>query len=328
MALAAQQTGNRSAGAVIHAGGPYTYGGHVFRSHGDHGLGAVDMHKSIVASSNVYYYSLANELGVDAMHDFMKPLGLGQITGIDIQGEVRGVLPSTDWKRRYYKRPEQHRWYGGETISLGIGQGYNSFTMLQMAQAMATVANGGVRHKPRLLLRASDAGQAAPSAGAVPTADALTASPAAEPGVDLRFKPEHVAVIRRAMVGVTQEGTSTRVFVGAPYLSGGKTGTAQAVTIGQKDKYNAAKLEEHQRDHALYIAFAPADAPTIAVAAIVENAGFGAAHAAPIVRRAFDYWVAGLYPSAEDIAAVRKGQAAAPIGKPRLAADMPWPPVD
>ena len=125
---------------------------------------------------------------------------------------------------------------------------------------------------------------------------------------------------------MTQGGTSARVFAGAPYLSGGKTGTAQAVSIGQKEKYNASKLEEHQRDHALYIAFAPADDPKIALAAIVENAGFGAASAAPITRRIFDYWLLGHYPSEEDLIAVRKGLAANPIGKPRQAADVAWPP--
>jgi penicillin-binding protein 2 len=125
---------------------------------------------------------------------------------------------------------------------------------------------------------------------------------------------------------VTQEGTSARAFAGAPYLSGGKTGTAQAVTIGQKEKYVAGKLEEHKRDHALYMAYAPAENPTIALAIVVENAGFGAEHAAPITRRVFDYWVAGLYPSEEDIEAVKKAQAAAPIGKPRLVKDIPWPP--
>jgi penicillin-binding protein 2 len=137
--------------------------------------------------------------------------------------------------------------------------------------------------------------------------------------VQLPFKPEHVAVIKRALASVTQEGTSARVFAGAPYLSAGKTGTAQAVSIGQKDRYNAAKLEEHQRDHSLYMAFAPADAPQIALAVVVENAGFGAAHAAPIARRVFDYVLLGQYPSEEDLAAVQKGQAAAPIGKPREA---------
>ncbi len=315
MALAALQTGKRSATTVINDSGSWNFGGHVFRSHGDHGLGPVDMHQSIVKSSNVYYYTLANEMGVDLMHDFMKPLGFGQITGIDIQGELRGVLPSQEWKRNAYKRPEQKKWYAGETISLGIGQGYNTFTMLQLAQATAIVANNGIKHRPRLVIATQDAA----SGARVPVAPP-------EPQ-DLGYKPEHVAVIRKALVGVTQEGTSARVFAGAGYLSGGKTGTAQAVTIGQKDKYNASKLEEHQRDHALYMAFAPAEAPTIALAVVVENAGFGAAHAAPIARRVFDYWLLSQYPSEEDMVAVQKGLAAAPLGKPRQAAEVAWPPA-
>ena len=313
MALAALQTGKRSASAIINDAGSWTFGNHVFRSHGDHGLGPVDMHRSIVLSSNVYYYSLANDLGVDAMHDFMKPLGFGQITGIDIQGEVRGVLPSTEWKRNYYKRPEQKKWFAGETISLGIGQGYNNFTMLQLAQATAILASGGVKHPPRLLIATQDA----VNRTRVPVPPA--------PAENLGFRPENVAVIHKALVAVAQEGTSARVFAGAGYLSGGKTGTAQAVTIGQKDKYNAGKLEEHQRDHALYMAFAPADDPKIALAVVVENAGFGAAHAAPIARRVFDYWLLGQYPSVEDLAAVQKGQAGAPIGKPRTSAEISVP---
>ena len=313
MAMAALETGKRTPGAITMDNGSWTFGGHTFRSHGDHGLGAVDMHRSIVQSSNVYYYQLANDMGVDAMHDFMKPLGFGQITGIDLNGEVRGVLPSQAWKRDAYRRPEQKKWYAGETISLGIGQGYNTFTMLQLALATATLANGGVQHRPHL---------------GMATMDAMTREsiPIQHPApLDLGYKPAHVEVVRRALVGVTQGGTSTRVFAGARYLSAGKTGTAQAVTIGQKDRYNASRLEEHQRDHSLYIAFAPADEPRIALAAVVENAGFGAAHAAPIARRAFDYWLLGEYPSEEDLAAVSKGLATAPIGKPRLASEVPLP---
>jgi penicillin-binding protein 2 len=132
-----------------------------------------------------------------------------------------------------------------------------------------------------------------------------------------------VDIVRNAMVAVNKGGTGTRVFAGAPYTSGGKTGTAQAVSLGQNVKYNAKALEEHQRDHSLYAAFAPAENPTIVIAAIVENAGFGAAHAAPIARRVFDYWLLGDYPSEEDLAAVQKGLASAPIGKPRKAADVP-----
>ena len=310
MALAALETGTRSASTVINDPGFWMFGNHRFRSHGDTGLGAVDMHRSIVKSSNTYYYSLANEMGVDRMHDFMKPLGFGQITGIDLKGEVRGVLPSQAWKRATYKRPEQQRWYAGETISLGIGQGYNNFTMLQLAHAMATLANGGVQHKPHLTLATQS----------VITGE-RTPIPRPEP-VNLGYKAEHVATVLRAMQAVTTEGTSTRVFAGASYTSGGKTGTAQAVTIGQKDKYDARKLEEHQRDHSLYVAFAPVDAPRVALAVVVENAGFGAAAAAPIARRVFDYLIAGLYPNPQDIAAVQQGQAGAPLGTPLKLSEM------
>ena len=311
MAMAALTTGKRSASTVINDAGSWTYGGHTFRSHGDHGLGPVDMVRSIVLSSNVYYYSLANELGVDAIHDFMKPLGFGQITGIDLPGEVRGVLPSTEWKRKTYKRPEQQKWYGGETISLGIGQGYNTFTMLQLATATSALANGGQRMTPRVVQAKQDplTHQSQAVAGA--------------PAQSLGYNPEHLSVVRNGLVGVTTGGTSAQVFAGAAYTSAGKTGTAQAVTIGQKDKYNAAKMAEHQRDHALYMAFAPAEAPRIAVAAIVENAGFGAAHAAPIVRRVFDYWLLDQYPNEEDIAATQKGLTSRPLGTPRHKNDVP-----
>ena len=315
MALAALHSGKRSAGTVIQDNGSWMFGGHQFRSHGDGGLGPVDMHTAIVRSSNVYFYSLANEMGVDAIHDFMKPLGFGQVTGIDIQGESRGILPSQAWKRGYYKKTEQQKWYAGETISLGIGQGYNTFTMLQLAQATAILVNDGIKRKPQLVIGTQDA-----------LSRQITRVPPAEP-VDLGFKPEHMAVVRNAMVSVTQDGTSARVFAGAGYSSGGKTGTAQAVGIGAKERYNAAKLEEHQRDHALYVAYAPADNPRIAVAVVVENAGFGAASAAPISRRVFDFWLLGQYPSEDDMSAVRRGAAGAPIGKPRLAADIPWPPA-
>ena len=311
MALAALQNGKRSPSTVINDTGSWTFGGHTFRSHGDGGLGGVDMYRSIVKSSNVYYYTLANEMGVDMMHDFMKPLGFGQLTGIDIQGEVRGVLPSQEWKRNTYKKAEQKKWYAGETISLGIGQGYNNFTMLQLAQATAALANGGLKYKPQIVIGTQDAVTRAKQL--IPNASA----------VNLGFAPEHVAIVRNAMIGVTKEGTSARSFAGAAYLSAGKTGTAQAVTIGKNEKYNASRLEEHQRDHALYIAFAPAEDPKIALAVVVENAGFGSDSAAPITRRIFDYLLLNQYPSTEDMAALRQGKAGAPIGKPRLASEVP-----
>ena len=316
LALAALETGTRNAATLINDPGFYMFGGHRFGSPENERGGIMDMRRAIVESSNAYFYSLANELGVETMHDFMAPLGFGQITGIDVLGEVRGVLPNQEWKRNYYKRPEQKKWYAGETISLGIGQGYNSFTMLQLAQATAALANQGVKYKPRLVTSTRDASTHASTVRS------------AEPGQDLKLKPENIAVIMQAMVGVTQEGTSARVFAGALYLSGGKTGTAQAVSLGKNEKYNAARMEERQRDHSLYVAFAPAQDPQVALAVIVENAGFGAASAAPIARRVFDYWLLQQYPSADDMAAVSKGLAAAPIGTPRKVADMPWPPPE
>ncbi len=316
MALAALETGKRSASEIINDQGSWTFGGHTFRSHGDTGLGPVDMVRSIVLSSNVYYYSLANTLGVDTIHDFMKPLGFGQITGIDLPGELKGILPSTEWKKNAYKKPEHQRWYGGETISLGIGQGYNAFTMMQLAAATATLANGGTQFKPRLVKATQDPIQRIDRPVSV-----------GEP-LPLGFKPENIAVVRQGLIGVAKEGTSAHVFAGTPYQSAGKTGTAQAVTIGQKEKYNASKLEEHQRDHALYMAFAPAENPQIALAMVVENAGFGAAQAAPIARRVFDYWLLGDYPSLDDIQASQKGAAATPIGVRRRKEDVQLIPTE
>ena len=313
MAMAALNTGKRSASTVIHDGGTFQFGNHTFRSHGDKGLGSVDMMRSIVASSNVYYYSLANEMGVDLMHEQLSPFSFGVKTGIDLEGEVTGVLPSTEWKKKYYKKPEQQRWYAGETISLGIGQGYNNFTMLQLASATATLVSGGQRFKPRLVREIEDV---------ITAQRKRVASETLEP---LPIKPEHAELIRKALYGVTQQGTSTRVFAGAGYASGGKTGTAQAVGVKQNEKYNASKLEEHKRDHSLYIAAAPIEAPTVVLAVVVENAGFGAEAAAPIARRVFDYLLLGHYPSEEDLALTRQGKSSAPTGKPRRAADLPLP---
>ncbi|ATA55549.1 penicillin-binding protein 2 [Variovorax boronicumulans] len=310
MAMAALQTGKRSADKVENDPGFYNFGGRTFRSHRG-GLGGVDMHRAIQFSSNTYFYSLAAEMGVDLIHDFMAPLGFGQFTGIDLQGESRGVLPSRAWKRAAYRRADMKTWHPGETISLGIGQGYNSFTMLQLASANATLANGGVRYQPHLVRAIRD------------TATGEVVRQVQPPAQDLGYARKHVEVVRDAMVAVTKGGTGTRVFAGAAYTSAGKTGTSQAVGLSPKARASGKALEARQRDHALYMAFAPAEDPTIAVAAIVENAGFGAAHAAPIVRRVFDYWIAGQYPNDADMAAVQVGKAGAPIGQPLVASEVP-----
>ena len=313
MALAGLTLGKRTPQQTISDPGFYNFGNHRFRDDKEGGHGSVDMYKSIVQSCDTYYYMLSNDLGVDAMHDFMKPLGFGQRTGIDMQGELRDTLPSTEWKRNAYRKKEAQKWYAGETISLGIGQGYNTFTMLQLAQATATLAAGGQRFKPHLVKLVENF---------------ETRTQRRQVGEELPplpWKPADVAVIRRAMFGVTQEGTSRTSFVGAPYQTGGKTGTSQVIAIGKNEKYNASQIDERHRDHALYTAFAPLDAPRIALALVVENAGFGAGAAAPIARRVFDLVLSGRYPSEADVAATRLGQSTAPIGATRPIAEVPLP---
>ena len=313
MAMAALNANKRSPSTLINDTGAFIFGGRRYGSPENERGGIMDMRRSIVESSNVYFYTLANEMGVDLIHDELSPFGFGRKTGIDVEGEVSGLLPSTHWKRRAYKRADQQKWYAGETISLGIGQGYNSFTMLQLATAMATLVSGGQRYEPRLVRRVDD----------VLTGDQRQISAHAIPPIGL--KPDQVEVIREAMHGVTVSGTSTRVFAGAGYQSGGKTGTAQAVGLKQNEKYSTNRVEERLRDHALYVAFAPVEKPQIAVAVIVENAGWGAGAAAPIARRLFDYMLLGQVPSEEDIAATRAGTSAAPIGKPRHIQDLVLP---
>ncbi|MDT9001024.1 penicillin-binding protein 2 [Paucibacter sp. APW11] len=313
MAMAALNSGKRAASTVIMDNLTYSFGGRTFGSPETDRAGPKDMRLAIVSSSNVYFYSLANEMGVDLIHDQLEPFGLGRKTGIDVQGEVTGDLPSQEWKRRRFRKPEQQKWFAGETISLGIGQGYNNFTMLQMATAYSTIATGGLRFKPRLVREIEDV---------VQRKTRRIASDALEP---LALKPEHVEVIRNAMNGVTLEGTSKQVFLGAPYTSGGKTGTAQAVGLRAGEKYKDIKADERKRDHSLYVAFAPVEAPTVALAVIVENAGWGSGSAAPIARRVFDYLLLGQYPSEEDIALTQQGKTFAPVGAQRRALDVPLP---
>ncbi len=314
MALAALETGVRTPEQTISDPGFFMFGGHRFRDDKEGGHGSVNMYHSIVWSCDTYYYMLANDLGVDRIHDQLQGFGFGELTGIDIQGEVHGLLPSTAWKRKAYKRADQQKWYAGETISLGIGQGYNNFTMLQLASATATLANDGVKMKPHLVKEVVDILTHAPTTTLQQAVGEVIA------------KPAHIAVIKNALIGVNLEGTSAASFRGAPYTSGGKTGTAQVVQIKQNEKYVASKMEERLRDHALFTAFAPAQEPKIALAIVVENAGFGAKYSAPIARRVLDFWLLGQYPSEEDIAAVQQGKSPTPLGKPRKVSDLPWPP--
>jgi len=283
LALAALEMGKRRPESVTMDPGYFVYGGRRFRESGPGGgHGAVDLHRSIVLSSDVYYYALANDLGVDAIHDYMQGLGFGELTGIDIEGELAGVLPSSEWNERRYHQ----KWYGGETISIGIGQGKNAFTLLQLARATAALANGGRLVQPHIV-RAVEDGESG----------VRTPLPEPDPA-RLKVSPANLAVVRAAMVGVTEEpeGTAHAAFIGAPYHAAGKTGTAQVVGIGQNEHYDENHMDERHRDHSLFIAFAPAEPgaePRIALALIVENGGFGALAAAPIAREVMDYWLLG-----------------------------------
>jgi penicillin-binding protein 2 len=284
MALAALETGKRSPGQVISDPGYFNFGGHQFRDDKKGGHGLVDLYKSVVHSCDTYYYMLANDLGIDGIARFMGPLGFGRRTGVDIDGEAEGVLPSPEWKKRRFKRPEQQKWYAGETISIGIGQGYNTYTPIQLAQATATIANDGVMFRPHLVKSVTNS---------VTGAQRLVAHEAVR---DLGYKPANLAVVKQAMVGVNREGTGARAFRGAPYESGGKTGTAQVFSL-KGSQYRASAIKERLRDHALFIAFAPVQQPRIALAVLVENGGFGAESAAPIARMVLDFYLLGKKPA-------------------------------
>jgi penicillin-binding protein 2 len=274
MALAALELGKRRPEDAINDQGFFMLGNHKFRDDKPDGHGIVNMYKSIVVSCDTYYYQLANDLGVDAIHDFMMPFGFGQLN------ERRGLLPSTAWKRAAYRKPEQQKWYAGETISLGIGQGYNSFTPLQMAHALATLVNNGIVMKPHLVKILED-GLTHQRTMTVP-----------KESYRIPLKQEDIDFVKSAMVGVNRPGgTGAAAFAGAGYVAGGKSGTAQVATIKQNEKYDAKHVAENLRDNALFTAFAPADHPTIALAVIVENGGWGAAAAAPIARKALDYYL-------------------------------------
>lgn len=293
LALAALESGKRTASQTIVDPGYFNFGGHQFRDDKKGGHGVVDMYKSIVESCDTYYYMLANDMGIDSIARFMAQLGFGARTGIDIEGESVGVLPSPEWKKQRFKRPEQQKWFAGDTVSIGIGQGYNAYTPLQLAQATATLANNGVMFRPHLVRYITDS-----------RGQKTLIEP--EPIRTIPLKPQNIETIKRAMVGVTKEGTGARAFAGAEYVSGGKTGTAQVFSL-KGEKYEGGKIRERLRDHALYIAFAPADKPTIALAVLVENGGFGAQSAAPIARLVLDYYLLGKTPkgpAAEDASAV------------------------
>src|SRR5438093_4135328 len=290
LALSALNSGKRTPAQTIFDPGFFQIPGqaHRFRDDKPGGHGTVDMYKSIVVSCDTYYYLLANETDIDVTARFMSRLGFGQKTGIDIEGELTGVLPSREWKRQRFAgknyREEHRKWYLGDSISAGIGQGYNAFTPIQLAHAIAVIANDGVSYTPHLEKAIEN----------VKTGAMRDIAP--ELSHTVAVKPEHLAVVKNALIGVAREGTGARAFVGAQYVSAGKTGTSQLFSLkGEED--SATHIDERLRDHAWYLAYAPAAQPRIALAVLVENGGFGAQAAAPIARAVFDYYLLGRAPA-------------------------------
>ena len=286
LALAALELGKRTPKSSIKDPGYFFFGNRRFRDDKVGGHGVVDMYKSIVESCDTYYYILANDLGIDAIAHSLAPFGFGSRTGIDLDGEATGVLPSPEWKRKRFARRDQQKWYPGETISIGIGQGYNAYTPMQLALAVATLANGGAMYRPHLVDHIDN-----PRTGE---------RRYIEPQLERRL-PLHEAnleFIKRAMAGVNREedGTGARAFAGAQYTSAGKTGTAQVIALKQNEKYEEKNVAERHRDHSLFIAFAPLESPKIALAVVVENGGFGSRAAAPIARTVLDYYLLGKLP--------------------------------
>jgi len=279
VALAALQLGKRSATEVIPDPGYFEFAGERYHNAGGAVFGPTDMHRAIVVSSDTYFFSLGPEIGVDALHDFNKQFGFGQLTGIDLDGEKRGVLPSTEWKRHAFKKPSQQHWYTGESISVAVGQGYDAFTMLQLAQATATLANDGKYIKPHLVSLIEN-----PKNG-------RSRRVSTKPLYTIALKPQNLKVVQDAMADVVRVGTARGAFKGAAYQAAGKTGTAQVYSLRGARPSKHGHVAEHLRDHALFIAYAPFDDPRIAIALIVENGGWGASAAAPIARKLLDYWL-------------------------------------
>ena len=278
MALAGLETGKRTAKQAIHDVGYFNFGGHRFMDDKIGGHGMVDLHKSIVVSCNTYYYQLANDLGIDGISGFLAPFGFGERTGIDLPGEATGVLPSQEWKRNRFKKPEQQRWYAGETISVGIGQGYNAYTPLQLANALAALVNDGKLFRPHVVKYVVDSR----------TGERRAVEP--EPLREIPLRDANLKAVLDAMVEVNTSGTGKRAFKGAPYSVGGKTGTAQVYSL-RGQRYIAGRVRERLRDHSWFVAYAPAENPRIALAVLVENGGFGAQSAAPIARQVIDYYL-------------------------------------
>ncbi|MDP1996363.1 MAG: penicillin-binding protein 2, partial [Gallionella sp.] len=283
MALAGLHYGERSPGLTISDPGYFTLPGssHQYRDWKKDGHGRVDMFKSIVVSCDTYYYGLATDLGIDRISGYLSRFGFGKKTGIDLEGETSGLLPSQEWKMKRYGQ----KWYAGDTVSVGIGQGYNLVTPMQLAFATATLANNGAGYKPHLVREVRNSRS---------NENRLIEN---KLEIDLKLDPAHLDLVKRAMVAVTQPGgTAVQAAAGAPYRIAGKTGTAQVIGMKQGEKYIESQVQERHRDHAWFIAFAPAEQPRIALVVLAENGGHGGSTAAPIARKVLDYYLLGKVP--------------------------------
>lgn len=290
MALAGLELGLRKPSDSIVDPGFYSLPNsrHQFRDWKKGGHGVVDLKRSISQSCDIYYYRLAVDMGIDRMHDYLAQFGFGEKTGIDLDGESSGLLPSREWKQRRWQKV----WYPGETVISGIGQGYHLTTPLQLAASAAMLANGGIRVVPRLVEAVRD-----PVTHAWQPMAPVRAS-------TVRITPANLAVVREGMMDVMRPGgTAAASAAGAAYTIAGKTGTAQVVGIKQGARYDAQRLARQHRDHALFIAYAPAENPTIAIAVMVENGGSGSGTAAPIARAVLDFYLTGKRPGSMNLEA-------------------------
>jgi penicillin-binding protein 2 len=299
-ALAAQKYGVISPLQTVYCAGVFTLPGSSHQYRDDKKHGAIDMRHAIAESCDVYFYRVAEKLGIDRMHEFMSAFGYGSLTGIDIPGEKPGLMASPEWKRRVFKRPGDQVWFPGETISMGIGQGAMTVTPLQQAHFAAEIAEKGEAIAvPRLVSAIRRPGSAVVAAR----------NPEFMKPVNIAT-PEQWQVVYDGMVGaVSPGGTAYASGLGAKYRFAGKTGTAQVFTIKQNVSTRAKIMDERKRDHAWFIAYAPADDPKIAVSVLVENAGFGASAAAPIARKVLDAYLLGSDAAPSD---ARKAAAAPP----------------
>jgi penicillin-binding protein 2 len=281
VALGALEMGVRTPQQTIYDPGYFMLGGHKFRDSNPRGRGTINMPLAISISSDTYFYTLANDMGIHRLSKAVSQFGLGSLTGIDLPGERPGILPSPEWKKKRFKKPAQQVWYAGETISIGIGQGYNAYTPLQMAQATAILANNGIVFKPHIVQYIQD-----PKTGKKSAVEPKSVK-------NMGFKRANLAVIQQGMADGIRIGTGSRTFAGATYTAAGKTGTAQVIGIKKNERYNASRIAKQHRDHSWFIVYAPVESPKIALAVIVENGGWGAAAAAPIARKVLDFYLSG-----------------------------------